>query len=142
MALFYRSGDVRPRARKNGPQRLLGEFEQIIPLRLILANPGIYLYELKSELVKMFVSEATICRTLRYMTWVAQDKLCTMWHYSSPKSVGVDSWQRSLCMIQSGCDSRNTIRKYAWIQPERARYASFLCVCVYNTSCLIAKDAQ
>ena len=70
MALFCRSGDVRPRARKNGPQRLLGEFEQIILLRLILANPGIYLYELKSELVKMFgvsVSEATICRTLRYM---------------------------------------------------------------------------
>ena len=50
--LFYRSDDVRPRARKNGPQRLLGEFEQIILLRLILANPGIFLYELKSELVK------------------------------------------------------------------------------------------
>ena len=65
MALFYRSGDVRPRAHKNGQQRLLGEFEQIILLRLILANPGIYLFELKSELVKIFgvyVSKATFCR--------------------------------------------------------------------------------
>ena len=70
MALFYQSGDMRPRAHKNGPQRLLGDFEQIVLLRLILANPGIYLYELKGELVKMFgvaISEATIHRTLRYM---------------------------------------------------------------------------
>ena len=36
VALFYRTGDVKPRQRKNGPQRLLGEFEQLILLRLIL----------------------------------------------------------------------------------------------------------
>ena len=44
MAFFYCSGDVRPGIRKNGLQRLLEEFEQIVLLRLILANPGIYLY--------------------------------------------------------------------------------------------------
>ena len=36
VALFYRSGDVRQRTHKNGPRRLLGEFEQLTLLRLIL----------------------------------------------------------------------------------------------------------
>ena len=123
MALFYRSGDVRPRARKNGPQHLLGEFEQIILLRLILANPGIYLYELKSELVKMFgvsVSEATICRTLRYMGCTRQ----AMHHVALQQSevcrgrfmAEVSMYDPSMLiwLDETGCDGRNTIRKYGY----------------------------
>ena len=47
VALFYTTGDVKPKSRTNGQQHLLDDFEQVILLRLILANPGIYLYELK-----------------------------------------------------------------------------------------------
>ena len=54
LTLLYESGDVRSRARNNGPQRLLGEFEQLTILRLTLANPGIYLHEMQGELVNMF----------------------------------------------------------------------------------------
>ena len=54
VTLFYQSGDVRPRAHdRNGPQHLLGEFEQVTSLRLILANPGIHLHELKGEVVNI-----------------------------------------------------------------------------------------
>lgn len=123
MALFYRSGDVRPRVRKNGPQRLLGEFEQIVLLRLILANPGIYLYELKGELGKMFgvpVSEATICRTLRYMGCTRQ----AMHHVAIQQSdicrgrfmAEISMYDPSMLiwLDETGCDGRNTIRKYGY----------------------------
>ena len=72
---FYQVGDTEPRPRTNGPKRLLGHFEQVILLRLILAHPGIYLHELQSELQKMFevsVSSATICKTLKFMGFTRQ----------------------------------------------------------------------
>lgn len=49
---------------------LMGDFEQITLLRLILENPGIYLQELQDHLLGIFgvlVSVPTICRTLKYM---------------------------------------------------------------------------
>ena len=123
MALFYRSGNVRPRAHKNGPQCLLGEFEQIVLLRLILSNPGIYLYELKCELVRMFgvpVSKATICRTLRYMGCTRQ----AMHHVAIQQSevcrgrfmAEVSMYDPSMLiwLDETGCDGRNTICKYGY----------------------------
>ena len=120
--LFYRSGDVRPRA---CPQRLLGEFEQIILLRLILANPGIYLYELKSELVKMFrvsVSKATICRTLRYMGCTRRamhhvalqlSEVCRG-RFVAEVSIILYDPSMLIWLDETGCDGRNTIRKYGY----------------------------
>ena len=52
--LFQRTGDVRPCQRRHGPLPLLGEFEQIVLFRLILANPGIYLCEIQEEIMRMF----------------------------------------------------------------------------------------
>ena len=45
MDLFQTTGDVQPKARRNGPKQLLSDFEQIVLLRLILDNPGIYLHD-------------------------------------------------------------------------------------------------
>ena len=70
LQLFQQTGDVRPRIRRHGPQRLLGSFEQLTLLRLILQRPGIYLHELQGELRHIFgvtVSVSTICKTLRFM---------------------------------------------------------------------------
>jgi len=121
VALFYRSGDVRPRVcNKNGPERLLGEFEQLTLLRLILANPGIYLHEVKGELLNMFgvsVSEATICRTLRYMGCTRQ----TMHHVAIQVCRGkcmaeISMYDLSMLiwLHKTGCNGRNTIRKYGY----------------------------
>ena len=123
VALFYRSGDVRPRTRKNGPRRLLGEFEQLTLLRLILANPGIYLHELQDELVNMFgvpVCKATICRTLRYMGCTRQ----AMHHVAIQQSevcrgrfmAEISMYDPSMLiwLDETGCDGRNTIRKYGY----------------------------
>ena len=70
LAMFHQICDIKPMLRKNGPAKLLGEVEQVILLRIILQNPGIYLCEIRVKLQLAFgvrVSAATICRTLKFM---------------------------------------------------------------------------
>ena len=67
VAQFQQTGDVVPRVRRHGAPRLLGDHEQLILLRLILENPGIYLHELKNKLflrVGVEIHVSTICKTL------------------------------------------------------------------------------
>ena len=67
---FKVTGDVVPMKHKNGPKRLLDEYEQVIVLRFILDRPDLYLHELQELLNNHFgviVSIATICRTLHHM---------------------------------------------------------------------------
>ena len=42
--LFQQTGDATPCSQWHGPPKLLGEFEQVLLLRLIINNPGIYLH--------------------------------------------------------------------------------------------------
>jgi len=70
IGLFHQTGDIEPQQRVHGPRKMLGEFEQLTLLHLILENHGIYLYEIKAELERLFrtrISVATICRTLRFI---------------------------------------------------------------------------
>ena len=55
---------------RSGPQRLLGDLEQLHLFQLILRNPGIYLHELQHRLQEAYgvrVHVSTICRTLKFM---------------------------------------------------------------------------
>ena len=64
LQLFNQTGDVQVRQRRNGPQKILGSFEQLILMRLILAHPGIYLHELQEKLYDdygVIVSVQSIC---------------------------------------------------------------------------------
>lgn len=70
MELFKQTGDVVPRSRHDGPHPILGEYEQLVLLRLILQRPGIYLAEIQECLYSEFgitCSPPTICRTLKFM---------------------------------------------------------------------------
>ena len=72
ITLFHQTGDVKPvsRDRRNRPRKLLGDFEQLQLLHLIIRHPGIYLHELQDKLREAFgvtVQSSTICRTLKYM---------------------------------------------------------------------------
>ena len=53
---FNQTGDVHPATHQHGPPKLLGEFEQLVLLRLITENTGIYLYEIQTKLVARFGS--------------------------------------------------------------------------------------
>lgn len=68
--MFEQTGDVPSKNQRHGPPKLLGEFEQLLILRMISENVGIYLYEVQEKLLAMFgitVSVSTLCRTLKFM---------------------------------------------------------------------------
>ena len=70
LAKFYHTGDVQPQEHRNGPQALLGEFGQLILVRLLAERPSIFLYEVKEELDSVYgvpVSISTICKTIKLM---------------------------------------------------------------------------
>ena len=61
---------MKPVKYHHGPAMLLGEFEQLTLLQVILEDPGIYLHELQEKLLQMFgitMRVSTICRTLKFM---------------------------------------------------------------------------
>ena len=75
ISLFQQTGDVLFKKRRDGPRSLMGDFEEIVLLRIILENPGIYLHEVKERLFQKFgvpVSVPTICRTLHKMGCTCQ----------------------------------------------------------------------
>ena len=118
--LFNSTGDVVPRARCNGPRRLFGQCEQLVLLRLIIENPGIYLYEIQEEFYNKFgveVSTPSICRTLRFMVCSRQriqrialqrsDEcrarfMAEIAMYDPAMLVWID---------ETGCDQRNSLRR-------------------------------
>ena len=110
-------------ARRNGPSRLIGELEQVILLRLILENPGIYLHELQNELFKIFgvsISVATICRTLKYMGCTRQAMHQIALQQSNVlrakfmADISIYDPSMLIWLDEGGCDRRNMIRKYAY----------------------------
>ena len=123
VALFQMSGDVEPRRRKHGPKPMLGEFERMFLFRMILQHPGIYLSEMKEEISNAFGVEvciSTICRTLKSMKCTRQ----AMHHVAIQRSdelrakfmAEISLYDPSMIvwLDESGCDRRNTIRKYGY----------------------------
>lgn len=120
---FYQLGDVQPLPRRNGPNRLLGDFEQVILLRLIAETPGIYLHELRDELFQMFgvhVSASTICRTLRFMGCTRQAirqialQQSEVLRAQFMAMVSMYDPRMLIWLDESGCDRRHSMRKYAY----------------------------
>ena len=121
--LFYRTGDILPKDCTPGPKKLFGDFEQVFLLRMIFSKPGIYLHELQDEVQKKFgvtVSIPTICQTLKYMGCTRQ----SMHHVALQRSdmlrgrfmAEISAYDPSMLiwLDETGCDRRNTIRKYGY----------------------------
>ena len=67
VTLFQQTGDIKPKSYRHGPPKLMGDYEQLLLLRLILSYPGIYLHEIQTKLTAtlgVVISPAIICRTL------------------------------------------------------------------------------
>ena len=123
LRLFQQTSDVEPQKQCHGPQPLLGDFEQLILLRLIGENTGIYLHELQEKLHSLFgvpVSIPTICRTLqrmgccrRVIRHVAMQRSDEHRAYFmatiSAYDPGMIIW-----LEESGCDRRNSMRKFVY----------------------------
>ena len=123
ISLFELTGDVQARKRKNGPGCLMGDFEQLVLLRLVLENPGIYLHELQEELINKFgvpISVPTICRTLRSMGCTRQAmsrvalQRCDSSRAEFMSKVSIYDPSMLVWLDESGCDKRHAIRKYGY----------------------------
>ena len=123
VAKFNQTGDIQPKKHRNGPQPLLGDFEQLILVRLLSENPSIYLYELKYELECMFgvsISVSTICKALKWMGFTRK----AMHHIALQQSeqlraefmaaISVYDPEMIIWVDESGCDRRNSTRKYGY----------------------------
>ena len=123
ISLFHQTGDIEPTTRKYGPEKLMGEFEQLTLLQIIFNHPGIYLAEIQNELCKFFgvtVSIPTICKTLKSMGCTRQ----AMHHVALQRSdasrakfmseISIYDPTMLIWLDESGCDRRNTIRKYGY----------------------------
>ena len=46
--MFEQTGDVQPKKQQHGPSKLLGDYEQLVLLRIILENTGIMVKHLQT----------------------------------------------------------------------------------------------
>ena len=53
--MFEQTGEVEPKKQHHGPPKLLGDFEQVVLLRIIIfESAGIYLHEIQAKLLAAF----------------------------------------------------------------------------------------
>ena len=118
--LFELTGDVKPKSYRHGPKKLLGDLEQLFLLRVILNNPGVYLYEIQQKILARFgavVNFSTICRTLKYMGCTRQVIQRISLQRSDEERAKfiaeVSAYNPSMLVWidESGCDRRNCIRR-------------------------------
>lgn len=128
---FQQCGDVASVQDKNGPALILGPFEQLTLLRIILDCPGIYLREIRDRLFEVYgfnICLSTIHRTLHIMGYSRQVMhrvaIQVMHRVAIQKSdelrakffadISVYDPQMLLWIDESGCDRRHTVRKYGY----------------------------
>ena len=120
---FQQYGDVAFVQNKSGPGMILGPFEQLKLLRIILENPGIYLREIEERLFEVYglnICLSTIHRTLHSMGCSRQ----AMHRVAIQRSdelrakffadISVYDPRMLLWIDESGCDHRHTVRKYGY----------------------------
>ena len=117
------TGEVRPFAKRSGPQRELSEFEEDFLLSIVLRKPGLYLRELQDEIYSAllhWVDCSTILRTLHRIGVSHQ----VMKHYAIQRSElrRSEFWlefhlfqpHMIIWIDETGFDKRNGIRKYSY----------------------------
>ena len=123
VALFRQTGHVEPQQREHGPKKMLGDLEQLTLLHLILENHGIYLYEIQSKFESLLgssVSTATLCRTLRFMGCSRQVMRRVAVQRSDAlrarfmADISTYDPRMFVWLDETGCDHRNTLRKYGY----------------------------
>ena len=120
--MFEQTGEVESVQASHGSP-LLDKFEQLKLLQLILDYPGIYLKEIQKKLEGFFgvsISLSTICRALKRMGCTRQ----VMYRIALQRSdtlraqfiadISVYDPAMLVWLDESGCDKRNTVRKYGY----------------------------
>lgn len=120
---FMSTGDVIPQDHRNGPVRLLSDFEELTLVNLVLTNPGIYLHELQHKLIMTTGTEvdcSTICRTFKRLG-ITRQKIRHVAMQRNEESRGefmaemmTYDPEMFLWIDETGCDRRKLIRDYGY----------------------------
>ena len=123
LQLFRQTGDVQIKHRRNGPEKLFGNFEQLILFSLVSTHPGVYLHELQEMLkddYEVVISIPIICRALQQMGCTRQ----SMHHIALQQSdylrakfmAEISCYDPSMLvwLDETGCDNQNALRKWAY----------------------------
>ena len=80
VALFNQTGSVKWRPRSNGPERLMGDFDQMILVQLIFAYLVVFLNEIPHKLIQMGIVVGMSCIQANglYQTGYASRNLATI----------------------------------------------------------------
>ena len=121
--LFLSTGDVAAKPRKNGPDRLLNEYEEMMLVQLLSEQPTLYLHELQYMLLQetgTSVDCSTICRSLKRLGFSRQQ----MCHIAVQQSdhERIEFWAEIatfepnmfVWLDEMGFNKRNGLRKYGY----------------------------
>ena len=121
--LFLSTGDVAAKPRKNGPDRLLNEYEEMMLVQLLSEQPTLYLHELQYMLLQetgTSVDCSTICRSLKRLGFSRQQ----MCHIAVQQSdhERIEFWAEIatfepnmfVWLDGTGFNRRNGLRKYGY----------------------------
>ena len=120
---FLATGDVEPSQRRNGPERELHDFEEIILIQQLFQDPGTYLHELQDMVANTTgkcIHLSTICRAIKRLGF-SRKKI----HYialqqseamraSFMAEISAFQPDMMLWIDETGCDKRNMLRKYGY----------------------------
>lgn len=120
---FMATGDLEPQQHRNGPQRILTDFEELTLVNLVLTRPGIYLYELQRELLMTTGTEVdcwTICRLFKRLG-ITRQKIKRIALQRSEEKRGefmaemmMYDTSMLLWVDETGCDRRKLVRDYGY----------------------------
>ena len=121
--LFLSTGDVAVKPKKNGPDTLLSQYDEMILIELLSKQPSLYLHELRYKLSQStgtLVDCSTICRSLKRLGFSRQ-QIC---HIASQQSddermeflAEITAFEPKMLvwLDETGCNRRNGLRKYGY----------------------------
>ena len=120
---FQQTGSVSRFVKKNGPDRLLNEFDEAVLVQGVLDKPGIYLNELQQLLTatnQVQVDSSTIWRTLRRLGFTHKKIKQLPMQRSDEARVKfmaeISAYDPSMLvwLDETGCDKRNFVREYGY----------------------------
>ena len=115
--------DVSPKAQHYGPKKVIGDYEELVLLRMIYEYQEIYLHEIQHKFLCRFgvnISASTLCRSLQTMGSTRQVIRQIALQRSDEQmarfmaEVAVYDPSMLIWIDESGCDRRDSIRKRAY----------------------------
>ena len=119
---FERTGEV-TRSVKPATERILHEHDVFVLMQIVLERPSVYLHELQRALAQttgMFVSEATICRTIKRFGFSRKKMKYTALQRSDliraeyQAEIAIYDPSMLVFVDESGTDQRNAIRHFGY----------------------------